>query len=286
MDHSSSSSSSSRKAPPRRAWPKRIWSRLVTPRKEQRHSLQASSSSSAEQVLLDPPVPPPTEIEELLLLEEDDDEHTLDDNDLNYPRNSLHQEEEAAAPPIDVDFYNVSTTTNTHRVASATTTATTNTNKAVFVSRWLGNLFESIVVGILEKHAQEPPQGLEIQAYPKSNAMGALVTKGQFRTSAQLQVDRLVFPALRMSGGRLQVDRLTLQLLGFLMGQSTTTTRYPQQFDLHAEDWIFSKEDLMESPCITNGLRQLLIRILQGRGVESSTIQVTSLDILVRTDSK
>ena len=192
----------------------------------------------------------------------------------------LSADNEETCSQIDTEFYNVNIVNVSTPVLNGATSSSTKktTGKAIFVSRWLGNIFEIIVTGIIQRNSKEPPQGLEIRVEPKGNIMANLL-RGQFRTNAELVVDRLAFPAIRMSGGRLEIKRLTLQLLGFL-GQEGT--RFPKQFDLHAHDWIFSKDDLLESPCIRNGLRRLLVRILRDRGIQSSTIQVTSLDILVR----
>jgi hypothetical protein len=217
----------------------------------------------------------------------------------------------SGAPEIDAEFFNVKTTTNHLAVAATpkvTTTSslstssptTTATTKVAFVSRWLGMLFENILTGIIQRNAKEAPEGLRIQAFPKGNAMAALL-RGRFQTDAEIDVSsRLVFPAIRISSGRLEIQRLTLQIWGFLGQQqqgnddedakvslkrtkaATTTTRFPKQFDFHAHDWTFSRHDLLLSPCIRNGLRLLLVRILRDRGVKSSSIQVTSLDILVR----
>ena len=192
----------------------------------------------------------------------------------------LSADNEETCSQIDTEFYNVNIVNVSTPVLNGATSSGTKktTGKAIFVSRWLGNIFEIIVTGIIQRNSKEPPQGLEIRVEPKGNIMANLL-RGQFRTNAELVVDRLAFPAIRMSGGRLEIKRLTLQLLGFLGEEGT---RFPKQFDLHAHDWTFSKDDLLESPCIRNGLRRLLVRILRDRGIQSSTIQVTSLDILVR----
>jgi hypothetical protein len=194
------------------------------------------------------------------------------------PSSVLPKAEDASL--IDAEFYNVNIVKKSSPEEKQTPVVdpSTKTNKAIFVSRWLGNLFEIIITGIIQRNAKQAPEGLNIRVEPTGNVMAALV-RGRFRTDAEVLVDRLVFPAIRMSGGRLEIKRLTLQLLGFLGEEGT---RFPKQFDLHAHDWIFSKDDLLESPCIRNGLRRLLVRILRDRGVQSSTIQVTSLDILVR----
>ena len=217
------------------------------------------------------------------------------------PQSSLSE----VVPKLDSEFYNVTLTTAVEenvtamisQVAVPNNVATPAT-KAAFVSRWLGTLFENILSGIIQRRALEAPEGLIIQAFPKGNAMAALL-RGQFQTDAEINVGRLVFDPIRISSGRLEIQRLTLHLWGFLGQQqqkqqqgsestksSTDTTeaptRFPKQFDLHAHDWTFSRHDLLFSPCIRNGLRLLLVRILRDRGVQWSSIQVTSIDILVR----
>jgi len=62
--------------------------------------------------------------------------------------------------------------------------------------------------------------------------------------------------------------------------KTTGKVRYPKQFDVHIEDLTMSRHDLLFSPCIKNGLRQLLINILKDRGIRSDSIQITSIDLL------
>ena len=59
--------------------------------------------------------------------------------------------------------------------------------------------------------------------------------------------------------------------------------RYPKQFDLHIKELKMSRDDLMLSPCVKNGLRQLLINLLRDRGIRSNSIEIASIDILVST---
>ena len=120
----------------------------------------------------------------------------------------------------------------------------------------------------------------------------ASLFQGKFHTNAEIDASGLIFPAIRMSSGRLEVKRLILQITGFIGNQNNgngsgkpAPTRYPEQFDLHAHDWTFTQDDLMESRCIRNGLKNLLVRILQDKGVRSSSIEITSIDILVRLNT-
>ena len=144
-----------------------------------------------------------------------------------------------------------------------------------------------------------------------------LLFRGLFRADATLSADRIAFPAIRFSGIKIQMEKVTLNLMGFFVDKSkedsqldvdvqhgpypkqlhhhqhrplyTVSTkpsskpRYPKQFDLHIEELKMSREDLMLSPCVKNGLRQLLINILRDRGIRSNSIEITSIDILVST---
>ena len=262
MDNARSSSSSRKQA-----WPRRIWSKIVTRQ-------TGNKELKMQQVVMD------QETEELLESVTAHYHHEYASNEF-IVKNLEEFVPDAADSQIDAEFYNVnirqaSTPVPAH---NGTTSRTKKTNsKAIFVSRWLGNLFVIVVTGMIQRNSREPPEGLEIRVEPKGNVVANLL-RGQFRANAELVVNRLAFPAIRMSGGRFEIKRLTLQLLGFLGEEGT---RFPKQFDLHAHDWIFSNDDLLQSPCIRNGLRRLLVRILRDRGIQSSTIQVTSLDILVR----
>ncbi len=230
----------------RPAWPRRLWSKITRKRPLHMIMLDQETETLSESLR---PYSNTRSYDFILRNWEDTNEKNI-----------------LLATTLDSEFYNV----------SARPADLVKASKSLFFSRWLGKLLENFLKSLLERHATEPPQDLRVQAFP--NNIGALF-RGQFRTDAQLNVGRLVFPAIRISSGRLEVQRLTLQLGGFL-GQSTT--RFPKQFDLHAHDWVFSQQDLILSPCIRNGLRRLLVRILRDRGVQLSSIQVTSIDVLVR----
>jgi hypothetical protein len=179
---------------------------------------------------------------------------------------------------LDSEFFNVAIK---EASAAPSTTQTSPSSSAFpkrnYIARGLAMVVKNVLTGLITRHAIEIPEDLEIQATTHSRLVPRLL-RGQFSTDAKISVGRLVFPIIRMSSGTLQVKRMTLNLMGFTHKQQS---RFPKQFDLHGDDLTFSRQDLMFSPCIRNGLRRLLVRLLRDRGVRTSTIKVTSVDILV-----
>jgi len=186
---------------------------------------------------------------------------------------------------IDSEFYGVAITQSDSAALSIKEAAAQSPSDApksissISVTRWMGSICENVLTGIITRNAVEEPEDLSVQASPRGNVLARLVC-GRLRTDAKLEVGRLVFPNLRMSKGTLNVKRMTLNVMGFLTRQRESTSRFPRQFDLHADDFTFSRHDLLFSRCIRNGLKTLLVRILKDRGIQPSTIKVTSLDIL------
>jgi len=276
----------SSKSTRKRAWPKRIWSKIV--------SRGDSSNNNIKELRMQLVMDQETEELEIVtpLTPYDDSDCIAMEAGMNLETividspMSVLVTNEGASTLIDAEFYGVNIVTPTpsttipENVVLVETTRTADSSKPpVGESRWLGNIVENIITGIIQRNSIESPKGLEIRVQPKGNLVGSLL-KGQVGMDAEMVVDQIAFRPIRMSGGRLEIKRLTLQFLGFLGEEKT---RFPKQFDIHAHDLIFSKDDLLESPCIRNGLRQLLVRILRDRaGVQSSTIRITSLDVLVR----
>ena len=242
-------------------------------------------------------------------------------------------------PSIDSEYFDVSIrpaisttigTTTTGITTEDTTSTTTSTNKSNTKNKGLVcRLLENILnERIGNRWSTESPEGLTVDVRPslgKYNNIGRLLFKGHLRADATLASGRLIFPMIRFSSVRLEMERVTLNLMGFFnsnnndnnndnnnphqrqqqqrpleehqqrgrqsnnalasSSQSTTTTtgkvRYPKQFDLHIEDLTMSRHDLLFSPCIKNGLRQLLVNVLKDRGLRSNSIRITSIDILV-----
>mmetsp|Transcript_46758 Transcript_46758/g.52293 ORF Transcript_46758/g.52293 Transcript_46758/m.52293 type:complete len:574 (+) Transcript_46758:185-1906(+) len=142
----------------------------------------------------------------------------------------------------------------------------------------------------------ELPEDLTIDVRPslgKYNNIGRLF-RGHLCADAKLSSGRIVFHPIRFSSVKLELKEVTLNLLGFFLSNKNKNeqqqqqkrqdqkqnVRYPKQFDLHIEDLIMTRHDLLFSPCVKNGLRRLLINVLQDRGLQSSSIEITCIDIL------
>jgi hypothetical protein len=168
--------------------------------------------------------------------------------------------------------------------------------RSLSLARLMAALIENILTSRIVNSALEAPENFVVQVEPLENTIRRLLLKGQFRANAKISTGRLVFAPIRFSKGSLELEKVTLNLFGFLQQQQPQQqqtvnendfssrddiVRYPKQFDIHVHDLTMSRHDLLFSPCVKNGLRRLLINILKDRGVQSSSIRITSIDILV-----
>jgi hypothetical protein len=253
-------------------WPRRIWSKIV-----RRQSSRRDSSSPLRMQAVD---------QETEAQVEPISSHYGEDFILrNFGQLTPDMVLPKVSPSdIDSEFFDVAITPSS---GAALSPVEKQAARNISLARCTGMIFENILTGLIKRNSVDIPENLSVKAFPRGNPVAGLL-RGRFSTDAKVEVGRLVFPAIRMSSGTLEVKRLTLNVMGFLqnMGifpsQQRGISRFPKQFDLHADDWTFSRHDLLFSPCIRNGLQRLLVRILRDRGVQSSTIKVTSLDILVR----
>ena len=142
-----------------------------------------------------------------------------------------------------------------------------------------GAVAVKVLKALISRYATEEPEDLTIRASQDGLFVPRFVM-GRFMANAYIETGRLVFPSIRLSSGRLYIQRVALNWLGFLSNK-TDASRYRNQFDLFAEDWKFSRHDLLFSDSVRNGLRLLLVRILRDKGVDLSSIEISSLDILV-----
>ena len=226
---------------------------------------------------------------------------TQDDDDEEEETNNTNKGNSAF---VDSEFYDVNITP-----ASTTTTTTTSPSDTVNTKKsasLLGNLVENILTSRIVQHTLEEPENFNIEVEPLDNTFSKLL-RGRFHANAKICTGRLVFKPIRFSSGTLKLDEVTLNILGFLQQQQQQqpqpqtqskdiqesvekkprrstgggVVRYPKQFDLHIDDLTMSRHDLLFSPCVKNGLRRLLVNILQDRGVQSSSICVSSIDIMV-----
>jgi hypothetical protein len=280
----------SRSAGPR--WHRRIWSKLL-----RRDSSPASPLHMT--VMMDE--------ETEILLESIDaiyQQHQLNKNqefimhnfdlltpDMVLPEVSVPIDDDKTFDRLDSEFYGVTLTpaSNTSSVGSTehgNTDDSSSSRKGISLPRLLGMLFENILTSRILRAASNDPEDMLIQVEPLENTVGRLF-RGQFLADVELSAKKIIFPRIRFSSINIELEQVTLNLLGFLQQpqteqQSNPAIRYPKQFDLHVRDLTMSHHDLHHSACVGNGLRMLLINILKNRGIESSSIQITSMDILVR----
>jgi hypothetical protein len=218
------------------------------------------------------------------------------------------KEQQKSQPPLTLDseYFDVAITP-----ADNTSTNNAKTGGGIpSAPKLICRLLENILtdrIGV--RWPAELPEDLTIDVRPslgKYNNIRRLF-RGRFRADAKLNCGRIVFDPIRFSSIKLNMDQVTLNLMGFFQSNEVTeqkhkqdasisslqedrkgpsntknnNVRYPKQFDLHIEDLTMSRHDLLFSPCVKNGLRRLLINVLKDRGVQSSSIEITSIDILV-----
>lgn len=172
------------------------------------------------------------------------------------------------------------------------------------LTRITSSVAENILSGLLDRVTKGESVNVSVKCAPNGNALDLL--RGHFQSDASVEFERIVFPCIRMSGGRLEAHRLAINLWSFtpdltaLIGSSPSPApssspssaaasvvsppqaprrRYPNQFDFVAHDMVFTQDDLYESNCIRNGLRRLLKRILKNH-MSLSTVGISSIQIL------
>ncbi len=201
---------------------------------------------------------------------------TVDRSSSNLPKElSIDESSFSLSPPIDL-----SSGVNTVEIETSSHKDYEGGSPLTRVARlW----FQNVLHGLLCRWAVESPKGLRVRVAPRGNVLGRLLVRGQLRLNAEIDFDRLVFRNICLSGGRISAKRMTLNLWSFAPNMVRfSIPRYQSQFEISATNCTFTQKDLLKSSCIRNGLRNLLIRILKGRGIRPSEVVVTSLDILVR----
>lgn len=138
--------------------------------------------------------------------------------------------------------------------------------------------FEKILTERLDKWSNGANSNMIVECDPTSNILQFI--RGQFHCDATIILDRIVFSNFQVSGGQLQAKNFCLNLFSFLRIPIAASPRYPNQFELHAQNMTLTQEDLWESSCIRNGLRRLMTRILKSKGLTSMDIRLRSINIL------
>ena len=247
-------------------WPRKIWSKILKRPEQSSHDSSLRMQSIAQETGTS-------------LLNSIAKEYKSEEEFILRNFNEVSPDQvlpEITRPLLDSEFYNVSIVSSSGPAVFPTQQGPT---RNLSLNRILGSILENILYGITNRRAVEPPENLRIEATPRDGIVPRLL-RGQLMTDVNIEIGRLVMRNWRVSACRLEIKRMTLNLKGF-MPRNPSKIRFPKQFDLHAHDLTFSRHDLLFSSSIRNGLRTLLVRILRDRGVETSTIKVTSIDILV-----
>lgn len=152
-------------------------------------------------------------------------------------------------------------------------------DRATVINRLSKSWFERMLHGLVHRLSVQTPQGLTVCVDPKG---AAKILRGKIRTDAEVTFKKIVTAPIQLSGGSVQAKRLVLNLWSFtpdLLRQGAR--RFPDQFDFHFNDCIFTEEDLIQSRSIRNGLQRLLARVLTRAGVSSNYVTVKSIRLLV-----
>ena len=134
-------------------------------------------------------------------------------------------------------------------------------------------VFQSELTKRLDRWSRGQNENLQVKCEPTGNALQLL--RGQANFNATINLDHIVFGNIQFSGGQLEAHNFSINLLS-----STPPRRYPNQFDLLGQNLTFTQADLYQSSCIRNGLRRLLTRIFQNRGLTVIAHNLKSIRIL------
>jgi hypothetical protein len=145
--------------------------------------------------------------------------------------------------------------------------------------RFTRPLVQSTLIGLFGRWSQGSHENLDVICHPRSKTLDLVL--GRFACDATVDFDRIIFPPIRMHKGRLEVNRMTLGVWSLTPGAIPIRgQRYLNQFDFYARNITFTGEDLIESRCIRNGLRNLLRRILKLRGTKAVQMSIKTMKIL------
>lgn len=138
---------------------------------------------------------------------------------------------------------------------------------------------QSLLEGLLDKWSQGAHVNMNVHCHPQSKTLD--LVQGRFACDASVDFDRIVFGPIRMHRGRIEVSRLALGLWSLTPSAIPIKGhRYLNQFEFYARNVTFTQEDLVQSKCIRNGLKNLLVRILKLQGTKAVRIIIEAIDIL------
>eukprot|EP00591_Stephanopyxis_turris_P003325 CAMPEP_0195513676 /NCGR_PEP_ID=MMETSP0794_2-20130614/5271_1 /TAXON_ID=515487 /ORGANISM="Stephanopyxis turris, Strain CCMP 815" /LENGTH=436 /DNA_ID=CAMNT_0040641745 /DNA_START=171 /DNA_END=1481 /DNA_ORIENTATION=+ len=128
---------------------------------------------------------------------------------------------------------------------------------------------------------------LSVSSILHAHTFPRLLLKQQLSTDLSITFDRLAFPNIQISGGgRMYINKIIVDLRSMLSkdNESTGRKRFPKSFEFHAQNVVFTQEDILNSTCIRNGLQRLFNRILNRSGLllkyASKKVTVESVNVL------
>lgn len=145
------------------------------------------------------------------------------------------------------------------------------------LSRVISTWGETTLFGLFDRWSQGAHENMWVECELTGGMLDLL--RGQFGLDATVYFDRLAFPFLRVSKGKIKSDRMALNYFKYAPF-CQRIPRFTSAFHLEAHDLTLTQKDLFESPCIRHGLRRLLTRILRNRGMKASEVEITSISVL------
>lgn len=151
-------------------------------------------------------------------------------------------------------------------------------------------IIESSFKGFFERRSSHM-LNLEVHTDPHTNSIFKLL-RGKIGR-VHVNFDRLAFPRIKISGGgQISLPKdISFALLSIpsSIQRGFNVKRFPSDFELEANNVIFSQDDLKESFWIKKGVELLLTRILKSvmvrimGGVAVASSSVETIEILVST---
>lgn len=102
------------------------------------------------------------------------------------------------------------------------------------MTRFTRSWFQNLVTTRLDRWSKGSHENMIVKCEPKGS-VGKLLLRGHYCSDISVDVDRIAFPRIRMSSGRLEAKGMTLNLWSFAPGQMGKT-RYPNKFDFFARN--------------------------------------------------
>mmetsp|Transcript_10184 Transcript_10184/g.13253 ORF Transcript_10184/g.13253 Transcript_10184/m.13253 type:complete len:590 (-) Transcript_10184:66-1835(-) len=123
-------------------------------------------------------------------------------------------------------------------------------------------------------------RNVNVQARPRDRFLYRSLLRMTIESDLRVDFDRLAFPNLKISaGGRIDVNGCSISVPSILphIGQIYPGRRFVRPFEFHATNCTLTQDDVLESPCIINGLQTLLNRILQRYAYSTAKVETVQI---------